>query len=104
MRESDPKRLRHGKGTIRLPEEDTGDRATFCSTRMRAGFIDILTPYSTVKKLEHFWKGLSADRHKISPVEPGEYGNRFFEFMKAIMRGGGDGERFKAYTLHVLRL
>ncbi|KAJ6577316.1 SAICAR synthase-like protein [Mycena capillaripes] len=114
MRESDPKRLGHGKGTIRLPEEDTGDRRDFLFYQdeggLRAtneanepldsiyylGVIDILTPYSTVKKLEHFWKGLSADRHKISPVEPGEYADRFFAFMKAIMRGGGGGERFKA--------
>ncbi|KAJ7677358.1 hypothetical protein B0H17DRAFT_944968 [Mycena rosella] len=114
MRESDPKRLGHGKGTIRLPEEDTGDRRDFLFYQdeggLRAtdeanenldeiyylGVIDILTPYSTVKKLEHFWKGLSADRHKISPVEPSEYGDRFFAFMKAIMRGGGGGERFKA--------
>ncbi|KAJ6570265.1 hypothetical protein DFH09DRAFT_1313459 [Mycena vulgaris] len=29
MRESDPKGLGHGKGTIRLPEEDTGDRRDF---------------------------------------------------------------------------
>ncbi|KAJ7746586.1 hypothetical protein B0H16DRAFT_1321020 [Mycena metata] len=114
MRESDPKRLGHGKGTIRLPEEDTGDRRDFLFYQdeggLRAtdeandpldkiyylGVIDILTPYSGLKKLEHFWKGLSADRHKISPVEPGEYADRFFSFMKAIMRGGGGGERFKA--------
>ncbi|KAJ7220006.1 1-phosphatidylinositol-4-phosphate 5-kinase [Mycena pura] len=113
MRESDPKRLGHGKGTVRLPEEDTGDRRDFLFYQdeggIRAtdeanepmdniyylGVIDILTPYTCVKQLEHFWKGLSADRHKISPVEPGEYGDRFFAFMKAIMRGGGGGERFK---------
>ncbi|TFY76677.1 hypothetical protein EWM64_g7335, partial [Hericium alpestre] len=60
------------------------------------GVIDILTPYSTFKKIEHFWKGLSADRHKISPVPPTEYADRFFAFMKSIMRGGGGSERFKA--------
>ncbi|KAJ7056542.1 hypothetical protein C8F01DRAFT_992770 [Mycena amicta] len=113
MRESDPKRLGHGRGTIRLPEEDTGDRRDFLFYQdeggLRAtdetndaldniyylGVIDILTPYTCVKQLEHFWKGLSADRHKISPVEPAEYGDRFFAFMRAIMRGGGGGERFK---------
>lgn len=26
------------------------------------GIIDILTPYNTVKKLEHVWKGFQADR------------------------------------------
>ncbi|KAG6901622.1 hypothetical protein C0995_009895 [Termitomyces sp. Mi166 len=60
------------------------------------GVIDILTPYRGKKKLEHFWKGLSADRHKISPVPPSEYADRFLAFMKAIMRGGEGGARFKA--------
>ncbi|KAG9309979.1 hypothetical protein JVU11DRAFT_10013 [Chiua virens] len=111
MRESDPKRL--GSDTLDLPEEDTGDRQQFIfyqdeggmqatdeanqpmDTLYYLGIIDILTPYSAVKQLEHFWKGLKADRHKISPVQPQEYADRFFSFMKAIMRGGGGGERFK---------
>ncbi|KAJ6612254.1 hypothetical protein B0H10DRAFT_1807822 [Mycena sp. CBHHK59/15] len=114
VRASEPERLGTGRGTLHLPEVDTGDRQHFVFYQdeggLRAtdeanesldeiyylGVIDILTPYSFVKKLEHFWKGLSADRHKISPVEPGEYADRFFAFMKAIMRGGGGGERFKA--------
>ncbi|KAG1847675.1 hypothetical protein DFJ58DRAFT_717165 [Suillus subalutaceus] len=54
------------------------------------GIIDILTPYGGLKKCEHFWKGLSADR-----VPPSEYADRFFGFMKAIMRGGEGGARFK---------
>ena len=78
MRESDPKRL--GAETIKLPEKDTGDRQSLIfyqdegglratdeangpmDTIYYLGVIDILTPYSVVKKLEHFWKGLSADR------------------------------------------
>ena len=78
MRGSDPKRL--GDETIKLPEEDTGDRQSLIfyqdegglrvtdeanqpmSTIYYLGVIDILTPYSIVKQLEHFWKGLSADR------------------------------------------
>jgi 1-phosphatidylinositol-4-phosphate 5-kinase len=78
MRESDPKKL--GAETIKLPEEDTGDRQSLIfyqdegglratdeanepmATIYYLGIIDILTPYSVVKKLEHFWKGLSADR------------------------------------------
>ncbi|KAI0042077.1 SAICAR synthase-like protein [Auriscalpium vulgare] len=112
MRESDLKHL--GNGSIQLPEEDTGDRQHFIfyqdegglqatdeqnepmDTVYYLGVIDILTPYTTVKKLEHFWKGMSADRHKISPVPPGEYAERFFSFMKAVMRGGEGGARFKA--------
>ncbi|KAI5887015.1 SAICAR synthase-like protein [Schizophyllum commune H4-8] len=58
------------------------------------GVIDILTPYGCTKKVEHFWKGLKADRHKISPVPPSDYAERFFSFMKAIMRNGGDPETF----------
>lgn len=79
MRESDPKRL--GSGTISLPDEDTAEeRQHFLFYQdeggLRAtdelnenmdpiyylGIIDILTPYNSLKKLEHFWKGLSADR------------------------------------------
>ena len=78
MRSSDPKRL--GKHTIRLPEEDIGDRLQLIfyqdegglratdeaneglDTIYYLGVIDILTPYSLVKKAEHLWKGLKADR------------------------------------------
>ncbi|KAI0726501.1 SAICAR synthase-like protein [Fomitopsis betulina] len=113
MRESDPKRL--GSTTLCLPEEDTTvERQHFLFYQdeggLRAtdeqndnmdliyylGVIDILTPYNTKKKIEHFWKGLSADRHKISPVPAQEYGDRFFSFMKAIMRGGEGGSKFLA--------
>lgn len=112
MRESDPKRL--GSAVLQLPEEDTGDRQQFIfyrddgglqatdeanqplDTLYYLGIIDILTPYKSLKKVEHFLKGLSADRHKISPVPPAEYADRFFSFMKVIIRGGGDPTRFKA--------
>ncbi|KAF4586934.1 Phosphatidylinositol-4-phosphate 5-kinase [Pleurotus pulmonarius] len=122
MNASDPKRLGKGKGTIRLPEKDTGDtqregflfyqdegglRATDDNNEVLGessddpdgkiyylGIIDILTPYGVRKKLEHFWKGLKDDRHKISPVPAAEYADRFFSFMKAIMRGGVGGAAF----------
>jgi 1-phosphatidylinositol-4-phosphate 5-kinase len=79
------------------------------------GVIDILTRWTCTKRLEHIWKGLKADRvsissqaylfvlytntfsilqHKISPVNPVEYGDRFFSFLQAVMRGGGGGESF----------
>lgn len=63
-----------------LPEVDTGDRQQFIfyqddsglqatdeaneilPTLYYLGIIDILTPYSVVKRLEHIWKGFSADR------------------------------------------
>jgi 1-phosphatidylinositol-4-phosphate 5-kinase len=69
---------RVGEGV--LPEEDTGDRQQFLfyqdegglratdeqnkplDTVYYLGVIDILTPYGVVKRVEHLWKGMSADR------------------------------------------
>lgn len=72
-----------GLGTttaLDLPEEDTGDRQQFLfyqdegglqatdeqnqamDTIYYVGIIDIHTPYNTLKRAEHLWKGLSADR------------------------------------------
>ncbi|KAF9321155.1 Phosphatidylinositol-4-phosphate 5-kinase [Podila horticola] len=45
------------------------------------GIIDILTPYNYVKKIEHYWKSLSQDKHAISSVNPIEYAQRFLSFM-----------------------
>ncbi|ORY97082.1 hypothetical protein BCR41DRAFT_314706 [Lobosporangium transversale] len=45
------------------------------------GVIDILTPYNYVKKVEHYWKSLSQDKHQISAVNPKEYAQRFLSFM-----------------------
>ncbi|KDQ52122.1 hypothetical protein JAAARDRAFT_198538 [Jaapia argillacea MUCL 33604] len=102
MRESDPKC--HGTSpTDTLPEVDPHDRQQLIfyqdegglratdevndltDTIYHLGIIDILTPYGSLKKIEHFWQGLKDDRN-IS--------DRFF-FVRAIMRGGGGGERFK---------
>ncbi|KAI3339436.1 hypothetical protein F4824DRAFT_44327 [Ustulina deusta] len=48
------------------------------------GVIDCLTHYGMIKKLEHFWKGLSNDRTQISALPPDEYGDRFLKFMSGI--------------------
>jgi 1-phosphatidylinositol-4-phosphate 5-kinase len=37
-----------------------------------------------IKKIEHFWKGLSSDRTQISALPPEEYGDRFLKFMSGI--------------------
>jgi len=58
------------------------------------GVIDILTPYNLLKKVEHIWKGLKDDKHKISPVPPAEYGDRFFSFLQDVMRGGAGGRKY----------
>ncbi|GLB36638.1 putative SAICAR synthase-like protein [Lyophyllum shimeji] len=80
------------EGGLRATDENNEDMHTI----YYVGVIDILTPYNAKKKLENLWKGMRADRHKISPVPPSEYAERFLAFMKAIMRGGEGGERFKA--------
>lgn len=40
--------------------------------------------YGVIKKLEHFWKGLSHDRTQISALPPEQYGDRFLNFMSGI--------------------
>ncbi|KAL2141092.1 hypothetical protein VTI28DRAFT_2890 [Corynascus sepedonium] len=48
------------------------------------GVIDCLTHYGIVKKIEHFWKGLSSDRSQISALPPHEYGERFINFISSM--------------------
>ena len=40
--------------------------------------------YGVIKKIEHFWKGLSQDRTQISALPPEQYGDRFLNFMSGI--------------------
>ena len=68
--------------------DDGGFRATHQDdspgeTVYYLGIIDCLTRYSTVKKTEHFLKGLVARSRKgdISAVPPVRYGDRFIKFM-----------------------
>ena len=37
-----------------------------------------------IKKIEHFWKGLSSDRTQISALPPQEYGERFYSFVEGV--------------------
>jgi 1-phosphatidylinositol-4-phosphate 5-kinase len=78
MRQSDPKALQADQ--LELEGEDAGERAhcvfyaddgglrgtdeanSPANDIYYLGVIDILTPYNGLKKLEHFWKGLKADR------------------------------------------
>jgi len=77
VRRSDPKML---DVVSQLPTADSADRRHFLFYQeeggLRAadeananmdviyylGVIDICTPYSTVKKIEHFWKSMTEDR------------------------------------------
>lgn len=45
------------------------------------GVIDILTPYSLSKKLEHTFKSLVFPKDSISAVNPSDYARRFLKFM-----------------------
>ncbi|KAI1385752.1 SAICAR synthase-like protein [Hypoxylon trugodes] len=57
------------------------------------GVIDCLTHYGVIKKIEHFWKGLSADRTQISALPPEEYGDRFIKFMSGITMSAEEAAR-----------
>ncbi|CAJ2509118.1 Uu.00g141440.m01.CDS01 [Anthostomella pinea] len=57
------------------------------------GVIDCLTHYGMIKKIEHFWKGLSSDRTQISALPPDEYGDRFLKFMSGITMSPEEAER-----------
>lgn len=49
------------------------------------GIIDILTQYTTMKRLEHFGKSLRYDSHEISAVSPQEYAERFRKFLAQVI-------------------
>ncbi|PWY67523.1 SAICAR synthase-like protein [Aspergillus heteromorphus CBS 117.55] len=59
------------------------------------GIIDCLTHYGFIKKIEHFFKGLSHDRTQISPIPPEGYGDRFVNFVKGITMSKEEGERHR---------
>lgn len=82
MRDTDPERL--NTSTDHLPDsvtkderehfifyqDDGGLRATDeandpMDTIYYLGVIDICTPYTTLKRAEHIWKGLHADRVRV---------------------------------------
>ncbi|KAK3990853.1 hypothetical protein QBC44DRAFT_238055 [Cladorrhinum sp. PSN332] len=70
-------------------QDDGGFRATHENDRPAdeiyyLGVIDCLTHYGVIKKIEHFWKGLSSDRSQISALPPHEYGERFINFIDGV--------------------
>ena len=46
------------------------------------GIIDILTPYSVKKRLEHVLRSIKDDARSISAISPDAYAKRFIEFMR----------------------
>ncbi|KAI9593062.1 hypothetical protein BDF19DRAFT_424790 [Syncephalis fuscata] len=55
------------------------------------GIIDILTPYSMTKRMEHMFKSIGHDSNGISAVRPSLYGRRFLNFMINAIRSAGEG-------------
>ncbi|OUM54822.1 hypothetical protein BVG19_g4255 [[Candida] boidinii] len=81
--------LLHRTSTVYM-EEDGGFHATDENDEelpiiYYMGVIDCLTNYSTIKRLETFWRSLKHKRETISAVPPNEYGDRFLKFMKKAM-------------------
>ncbi|KAK2034825.1 phosphatidylinositol-4-phosphate 5-kinase [Colletotrichum zoysiae] len=59
------------------------------------GVIDCLTHYGMIKKIEHFWKGLTSDKTKISALPPEQYGDRFYNFVEGITMSPEEAMREK---------
>lgn len=66
-------------------------KLTYCTPLM----VYMLTAlqYGVIKKIEHFWKGLSQDRTQISALPPEQYGDRFLNFMSGITMSSEEAAR-----------
>ncbi|ETS64122.1 hypothetical protein PaG_01357 [Moesziomyces aphidis] len=114
VRRSDPKALNAQQGS-KLPDRDVSERRHFLFYQDEGGFrstdennqpgsmiyylgvIDLFTPYTSVKRGETIWKGLTQNRHMISSVPPKEYGQRFFDFLCSVVTGGDKSRRPKMW-------
>lgn len=67
------------------------------------GIIDCLTNYSTLKKLETFFRSLRHRRDTISAVPPSEYGDRFLKFIFKNIETPGDAAPVKKKRLNKIR-
>ncbi|SPQ24814.1 6688802f-91b9-475c-9813-8d2fdf3b3046 [Thermothielavioides terrestris] len=79
----------HSRPGFIFNQDDGGFRATHEDNApgdeiYYLGVIDCLTHYGIIKKIEHFWKGLSSDRSQISALPPQEYGERFINFISNV--------------------
>ncbi|KAJ9615298.1 Phosphatidylinositol-4-phosphate 5-kinase [Cladophialophora chaetospira] len=64
------------------------------------GIIDCLTHYSMIKRIEHYWKGLSAPRTQISSIPPEAYGDRFVNFITGITMTQEEAHRRETQESH----
>ncbi|KAK0525171.1 Phosphatidylinositol-4-phosphate 5-kinase [Tilletia horrida] len=111
VRRSDPKAL--SSVTTTLPDHDASERRHFLFYQDEGGFrstdannqpgqtiyylgvIDLFTPYTGVKRGEHFFKGLTQNKHMISAVPPKEYAQRFINFLVSVCSSGDKSLRPK---------
>ena len=114
VRRSDPKAL-NAQQVTKLPDRDVSERRHFLFYQDEGGFrstdennqpghmiyylgvIDLFTPYTSVKRGETLWKGLTQNRHMISSVPPKEYGQRFYDFLCSVITGGDKSRRPKMW-------
>ncbi|EXJ67306.1 1-phosphatidylinositol-4-phosphate 5-kinase [Cladophialophora psammophila CBS 110553] len=64
------------------------------------GIIDCLTHYGMIKRIEHYWKGLSAPRGQISAIPPQAYGERFINFITGITMTQEEAKRRETGESH----
>jgi hypothetical protein len=53
-----------------------------------------------IKRIEHYWKGLSAPRTQISAIPPQAYGDRFVNFITGITMTKEEAERRETQESH----
>ena len=56
--------------------------------------------YGLIKKAEHFWKGMSANKSQISPIPPQGYGDRFVKFITGVTMTKEESDRLAADGAH----
>lgn len=88
----------HNRSGFTFYQDDGGFQATHenndpADEIYYLGVIDCLTHYGMIKKIEHFWKGLSSDRTQISALPPDQYGDRFYNFVEGITMSSEEAQR-----------
>lgn len=98
-----PNDLEEGQGRpgFVFHQDDGGFRATHeddspANEIYYLGVIDCLTHYGMIKKIEHFWKGLTNDRTQISALPPTPYGDRFYNFIEGNTMSAEEAQRERA--------
>jgi len=67
---------RDGGGYLATTESNSNGDELYC-----LGIIDIMTPYSIGKRIEHIYKSIGQNPSQISAVDPKSYAHRFLAFI-----------------------